>query len=207
MHKLPLLAAGAIALASSTMAAPASSPQPEVDCIPAPVSIPTGWALLDAHVAVHASQTATYTWDGAQYVYGLSTAGNIVGDGLWAFVTQSSFVQTPAYCPELFEGGFFQPDRWRLLGNPASVPVQVIGPEALWVYDQVNGYQRTDILAPGQGAWAISSHVTRMLFQRVGHVDLPIPDQKPQVVPSRGPATPPPGGPTAPITGTPAPAR
>jgi len=45
---------------------------------------------------------------------------------------------------------------WSMLGNPYNIPVRVTGADAIDTYDPGVGYQQTDVLQGGRGAFVYS---------------------------------------------------
>ncbi len=56
---------------------------------------------------------------------------------------------------------------WQLIANVATPPEQATGMDEFWAYSPDMGYYQTDVLKPGQGAWAISYQDSNITFQQV----------------------------------------
>jgi hypothetical protein len=129
------------------------------------VTYPAGWNLVPG--------PAGYVPAGASAVYGLShdlTApphlipleqpdplkdyGNAAE---WAYFPVATTVALPHGA--LLEAGVSLPaGQCTLFGNPLTRPAQVLGTEAVYVYDPVaQAYTQTTRLAVGQGAWVCST--------------------------------------------------
>ncbi len=167
--------AGGLVAATPTPPPPAEPPPP----CPHPtrtVTVPAGWSLVETDLtnlianAVAPATIDTYTWDGMEYMH---TAGPVV---VHSAFTAGAWVNSPAtvtvtdlhLCNPIPTFAFQLPaNEWRIIANIATTPEQASGMDELWVYDQTTGYYQTDILQPGQGAWAISYQGGTITFRQV----------------------------------------
>ncbi|MGI8551955.1 MAG: hypothetical protein ACR2PL_14390 [Dehalococcoidia bacterium] len=150
------LAAGAAAPSSPATLVPSPSPAPGV-----PVIYPAGWNIIGgpAGLMLPAIASGPFAFPPGATAYVVPAAGQMLQAGLGYWVLFNA--QTPVSLP-LVAG---QPvtvqlpaGQYVLIGNPNDTAATVTGADSVLVYDPIAGaYQQTSTLAPGQGAWAISS--------------------------------------------------
>jgi subtilisin family serine protease len=163
-------ASAANATPSATTASPTGAAGTPTQGAPAAFSYSAGWNLVagPAGTTFTGAQPPLFTLQAGDASYetvqGLGPAQ--AGVGYWAFFGGDSLVTPPADGPPVVT--ITAPaDRFVLVGNPSgSRTVTVSGADLIYVYDPLTGqYRSTTTLAPGQGAWALSTAGGQISFQ------------------------------------------
>jgi hypothetical protein len=117
---------------------------------------PAGWNLIAAPpgTVITGASLPLYTWQygDVAYVPGTTTQP---GFGYWAFFPGQSTIVL-AVTPTTTITRALQPNVYIMVGNAGSTPATVSGADVVYTYSPTSGYQITNVLQPGQGAWALS---------------------------------------------------
>lgn len=97
-----------------------------------------------------------YTYRAGDTAY-VGVQNNQSGVGYWQFQDNPWSLSIPSGSPSSVTIPL-PVGQWIMVGNPGSRPATVKGADAVYIYDQVKGYQQTTTLQPGQGAWVYSTN-------------------------------------------------
>jgi hypothetical protein len=153
------LTARLAALALLALFAAAAGPAHAQTGLQLPVVFPAGWNLIGvtAGTAVAGASGPLYTQQAGDDGYSEVAPGATLegGRGYWAYFAADTRVLMPADQPA--ERNIDLPaGRWVMIGNPLPFLATIVGADALYTYDPIEGYHQTTELQPGQGAWAFS---------------------------------------------------
>jgi hypothetical protein len=136
------------AVAMTSIAAPAVSA--------ISITYPTGWNLVAAPTGttMTGATPPLYTWQSGDVAYVPSNT-TTTGYGHWAYFPAPSTVNIPITSPTVITKAL-QPNQYVMIGNSGTTSATVTGADVIYVYNPTSGYQTTNVLQPGQGAWALS---------------------------------------------------
>lgn len=124
------------------------------------VDYPAGWNLVGAPSFAPFSEAVgplySLSDDGTSYEITPAATHLPAGEGYWAYLSQpveKMFVSNNSQ-PIILN---LSPGIFRMIGNPFLSPAVVTGVDFLIVYDPVQGYQETDMIPVGRGAFAYSA--------------------------------------------------
>lgn len=123
------------------------------------LTYPSGWNLIawPAGSQISGAGGPLYTWQPGDSSYEVLSAGILTstGMGYWANFPTTTTEALP-YSAKLHMSRYLPAGQYVMIGDPSNWPATVIGADSVYTYDPVSGYQRTTVLRPGQGAWALS---------------------------------------------------
>jgi Raf kinase inhibitor-like YbhB/YbcL family protein len=120
------------------------------------IAYSAGWNLIAAPpgTVISGASLPLYTWQNGDVAYAPSNTTQ-PGSGYWAYFAAPSAVVMPIIASTTVTSAL-QPNAYAMIGNAASLPATVSGADVVYVYNSTTGYQVTNVLQPGQGAWALS---------------------------------------------------
>lgn len=123
----------------------------------ASVTYQAGWNLLGVPfgAVITGNVTPFYNWNGFSYDQ-LPGSALQPGLGYWTYFNTPTTVTIPSTPPQTIPVPL-PPLTWVMVGNPGSGPATVTGADQVWIYNSATGYQFTNTLPPGSGAWAQSN--------------------------------------------------
>jgi hypothetical protein len=120
------------------------------------ITYPIGWNLVAAPTGtvMTGATPPLYTWQSGDVAYVPSNT-TTTGYGHWAYFPAPSTVSIPITSPTVITKAL-QPNQYVMIGNSGTTSATVTGADVIYIYNPTSGYQTTNVLQPGQGAWALS---------------------------------------------------
>jgi PKD domain len=120
------------------------------------ITYPVGWNLVAAPTGtvMTGATPPLYTWQSGDVAY-VSSDTTTTGYGHWAYFPAPSTVSIPVTSPTVITKAL-QPNQYVMIGNSGTTSATVTGADVIYIYNPTSGYQTTNVLQPGQGAWALS---------------------------------------------------
>lgn len=98
---------------------------------------------------------STYPGSGMAHKRVPATTPLLDGVGYWAFFDTPMTEMLPTVTPRSLTLPLAA-GQYTMIGNPGDTPANIVGPDAIYVYDSTSGYAQATMLQAGQGAWARS---------------------------------------------------
>jgi hypothetical protein len=120
------------------------------------ITYPAGWNLIAAPTGtvITGASLPLYTWQNGDVAYASSNTTQ-PGFGYWAYFPAQSTIVMTVTAPTTITKAVL-PNVYIMIGNAGSTPATVSGADVVYIYNPTSGYQTTNVLQPGQGAWVLS---------------------------------------------------
>jgi hypothetical protein len=142
---------------ATTSVVPATTTQPQASVPLVSMTYLAGWNLVAAPTGtvITGATPPLYTWQTGDTAY-VPSQTTTSGYGHWAYFAAPSAVGMPVTAPSTITKSL-QPNVYVMIGNSGTTSATVTGADVVYVYNPSTGYQATNVLLPGQGAWVLSS--------------------------------------------------
>jgi hypothetical protein len=120
------------------------------------ITYQAGWNLVAAPTGtvMTGATPPLYTWQSGDVAYVPSDTTQS-GYGHWAYFPSPSTVSIPVTTPTTVTRAL-QPNEYIMIGNSGTTSATIAGADVVYIYNPTSGYQVTNVLQPGQGAWVLS---------------------------------------------------
>lgn len=119
------------------------------------ITVQPGWNLLGAPTGTIFGQVGPlYTWQ-AGFTQYQQAQNPQAGNGYWAFFSTPATIQINLVGPQAITKQL-PANQFIMVGNPGSSVATVTGADVVYTYSASGGYQSSNTLQPGQGAWVLS---------------------------------------------------
>jgi hypothetical protein len=121
-----------------------------------PITYPAGWNMIGvpAGAIIPGPLGPLYTFQAGDTGY--HAVQNLQpGFGYWAFFATPATATLPFTGP-LILTRTMPAGQYIMVGNPGSAAAILSGADVAYIYDPATGYQQTDQIPPGEGAWVFS---------------------------------------------------
>lgn len=121
------------------------------------ITYPAGWNLIGVPggTTIPGPLGPIYTFQAGDTAYKM--VQNLQpGTGYWIYFSTPASVTLPFTGP-LQMTKQLPAGQYIMVGNPGNAAAILSGADAAYLYDPVSGYQPTDQIPPGEGAWVISN--------------------------------------------------
>lgn len=128
----------------------------------ATITYPAGWVLVGGPTGTVISGNVgpLYSWRAGDPTYEVIPPGTSLtaGMGYWAYFTVGGSATFPPIplATTVSTSVPLPPMQFEMIGNPGTTPATVSGADVVLIYQPGGGYQQTNTLPPGRGAWAMS---------------------------------------------------
>lgn len=137
---------------ASTQVIVSAAPVPGVS-----ITYPAGWNLIGVppNTTLPAAQSSLYTYQAGDTAYQVAQSPQ-PGTGYWIYFAAPATVTLPFTGPQVITRTL-PAGQFVMVGNPGSAAAILSGADVAYTYDSATGYQPTNQIPPGQGAWVLSN--------------------------------------------------